>query len=266
MKGDDTVIAFEWLNGLSVSEINFTTTYTAKAESYPMTNNSRNHHGFIYTVKGTERYIFEDRTVVATPNSVLYLPKGSKYKITLEGEESVVIYVDFELYNSSLHAPFCIMFDEDKTVQSLFSDAEKYWSRKNFDWHACSKSIFYKICSHIIRKSESYMSSEGYSKIADSVNYLHRHYTENDFKVEKLYEIAKISSRYYEKLFYRKFSKTPKEYIVDLKIECAKELLLQEKSLIKDVALKLGYNDIYHFGKIFKKKTGYTPSQFRQMP
>jgi AraC-like DNA-binding protein len=108
------------------------------------------------------------------------------------------------------------------------------------------------------------MNSGGYSKISESVNYLHAHYTENDFRVEKLYEIAKISSRYYEKLFFQKFGETPKEYILKLKIESPKELLLSEKTLIKDIALKLGYSDIYHFVKIFKKKTGYTPGQYRK--
>ena len=116
----------------------------------------------------------------------------------------------------------------------------------------------------MIRKGESYMNSDGYAKISESVKYLHSHCMENDFRVDKLYEIAKISSRYYEKLFYQKFGETPKEYILKLKIESAKELLLSEKTLIKDIALKLGYSDIYHFGKIFKKKTGYSPSQYRK--
>ena len=263
-KGDDNVTTLEWLNGLAVFEINFITTYRAGAESYPMHNSSRGHHGFIYTVKGAESYTFSDRALTAVPNSIIYLPKGSKYKITLDGEESVVIYIDFELYSEVPESPFSIKFEDDKTISLLFSDAEKTWNKKSFDCTASVKSIFYKICSHMIRKGESYMTSEGYSKISESVKYLHTHCMENDFRVEKLYEIAKISSRYYEKLFYRKFGVTPKEYILKLKMESAKELLLSEKTLIKDIALKLGYSDIYHFGKIFKKKTGYSPSQYRK--
>ena len=66
----------EWLSGLLVSEINFVTTYKAGIDSYPMTNASRNHHAFIYTVKGTETYRFADGTVTAVPNSIIYLPKN----------------------------------------------------------------------------------------------------------------------------------------------------------------------------------------------
>ena len=56
---------------------------------------------------------------------------------------------------------------------------------------------------------------------------------------------------------------TPKEYVISLKMEQAKELLMSEKLLIRDIALMLGYSDIYHFGKIFTKKTGFTPSEYR---
>jgi len=115
----------KWLDSLSVLEINFITTYIAKSEIYPITNKCRNHHGFIYTVKGSEKYSFEDNSIVAVPNSILYLPKGSKYKVTLEGEESVVIYVDFEMQETAPRAPFCIKFEDDKSVMPLFTEAEK---------------------------------------------------------------------------------------------------------------------------------------------
>ena len=254
----------KWLDSLSVLEINFITTYIAKSEIYPITNKHRNHHGFIYTVKGSETYSFEDNSIVAVPNSVLYLPKGSKYKVTLEGEESVVIYVDFEMQEFSPRAPFCIKFEDDKSIMPLFIEAEKECNEKSSDCQSACKSLFYKICSRMIQKSEVYMDSRAYSKILESLNYLHSHYMENSFRISTLYRIANVSSRYYEKLFFQKFGVTPKEYILKLKMEYAKELLLSEKIPINDIALKLGYSDIYHFGKIFKKKTGYTPSQYRK--
>ena len=255
----------ERINMLSIQEISLITTCIFHSENYPISNKCRKHHGFIYTIKGTETYIFEDKSVVAIPNSIVYLPKGAKYDIILEGNESIVIYIDFELHQPESQTPFCIKFEDDMTVKALFADAEKCWINKKSDYPSLSKSFFYKICSRIIKKSESYINSNGYTKIADSVNYLQTHYTESDFRIEKLYKIAKVSSRYYEKLFYQKFGETPKEYVLKLKIESAKELLLFEKSSIKDVASQLGYSDIYHFGKLFKAKTGYTPGQYRKL-
>lgn len=233
----------EWLNGVCVSDVCFVDTYIAKAKIYPIHNRNRSHHGFIYTVTGEETYNLGDRCFAAPPNSILYLPKGSKYEVTLEGEVSVVIHMEFEICGDPGHAPFLIKFDEDKTVMPLFSDAEKCYNKNRVDRSADLKSLFYKIASRMVRKSDGYMSNDGYFKISESVAYLHSHYLENDFRIKRLYEISGISSRYYERLFLKKFGETPKEYLLKLKMEFAKELLLFEKSSISEIAMQLGYND-----------------------
>ena len=252
-----------WLNELCISEITFVNAHTAPAKVYPMRNKGRRHHGFIYTIKGPETYTFDDREIVSSPDSVLYITKNAQYSMQLEGDESIVIFIDFELANASPHPPFLVKFSETDTIKTLFADAEKAWNRKNAGSPSACKSLFFKICESLIKKKESYLCSEGYAKIAESVTYLHAHYLEPDFRIMKLAELSKISAKYYEKLFYQRFGVSPKEYVLSLKIERAKELLLSEKNLVKDVAFQLGYSDIYHFGKIFKARTGYTPREYR---
>ncbi len=253
-----------WLNGLCVSEINFVNAHTAPAKVYPMRNKGRRHHGFIYTIKGPETYTFDDVEIVSAPDSVLYIPKDAQYNMKLEGDESNVIFIDFELACDAPHPPFLVKFSETDTIKNLFSDAEKAWTRKTAGSPAACKALFFKICESLIKKKESYLCSDGYAKIAESITYLHAHYLDPDFRIMKLSEIAKISAKYYEKLFSQRFGISPKEYVLSLKTERAKELLLNEKNLVKDVAFQLGYSDIYHFGKIFKARTGYTPSEYRK--
>jgi len=255
----------KWLNELCVCEINFVNMHNASKKAYPNRNRGRRHHGLIFTFENTEILTFDDREIKAIPNSVVYIPKGAQYSLELDGEYSLDIYIDFELAEGGgYHPPFRIRFDEGDSIKNYFQDAEKTWNKNSPNKQAALKSIFYKICAHIIKKSESYLNPDGYSKIAESINYLHKHYLENDFKVSSLSEMSGISSRYYERLFYRKFGQTPKEYVLFLKIERAKELLLDEKNLVKDVAAQLGYADIYHFGKIFKQKTGYAPTAYKK--
>lgn len=254
-----------WLNELCVSEITFVNAHTAPAKVYPMRNKGRRHHGFIYTIKGPETYTFDDIEIVSAPNSVLYIPKNAQYNMRLQGDESIVIFIDFELaQDNPPHQPFLVKFSESDTIKTLFADAEKAWNRKTAGSPSACKSLFFKICECIIKRKESYLCSEGYAKIADSVTYLHAHYLEPDFRIMKLSQLSKMSAKYYEKLFYQRSGVSPKDYVLTLKIERAKELLLNEKNLVKDVAFQLGYSDIYHFGKIFKTRTGYTPSDYRK--
>lgn len=256
----------DWLNNLCISEICLINLYDVEESAYPMKNLGRFHHGFLYTFEGAETYHFKDKSVTAFPDSVLYIPRGAEYKITLNGKRSLVMTIDFE-FTSTLHAePFAIKFEKNNTVKSYFSDIEKIWNKKRADSIPACKSIFYKIVCALIKQSNSYMASDKYSKISDAVNYLHANYLNNNFKIEELSEISGMSSRYFEKLFQQKFGVSPKEYVTHLRIERAKELLMSEKNLIGDVAQLLGYGDVYHFSKIFKQKTGQSPSEYRREP
>ena len=253
----------KFLNELSLTSVNFVHTYVAELKDYPMKNPSRRHHGFLYTVSGTETYYFKDCKIDAVPSSILYIPKNENYKITLSDKKSVVICIDFEIFNQPIR-PFRVILPEINSSHSTFSKMESKWTRKESDYIADCKSTFYKIVGILLKQvSQAYFPKSKYAIIAEAVEYLHLNYLKNDFRLTTLAEIAGISNRYFEKLFLELYKITPKEYIISLKIEQAKELLLSEKFLIKDIAFMLGYNDIYHFGKLFKEKTGYTPSEYK---
>ena len=123
---------------------------------------------------------------------------------------------------------------------------------------------FYRIVASLIRYENHYCNTETYSKIAVAVSHLHLHYLEPNFKIEHLSRIVKMSPRYFEMLFALQFKMTPKEYVIHLKLELAKELLKSDKSTVSNVAARLGFNDVYHFSRSFKGKTGLTPTQYKQ--
>ncbi|MBQ3124346.1 MAG: helix-turn-helix transcriptional regulator [Clostridia bacterium] len=254
----------EWLDNLLVSEINLVNLYDMGADSYPMRNRGRYHHGFLYTFGGEETYHFKNKSITAVPDSIIYIPRGYEYGITLNGKRSLVMTIDFEFDSDFQTEPFIVKFEKNNTVRSLFTDIEKTWNRKKAGTNSACKSVFYKIVYSIIKQKNLYMTSDKYSKISEAVNFLPTNYLDSDFRIEYLSEISGISSRYFEKLFQQKFGTTPKEYVTNMRIERAKELLMSEKNLVGDIALSLGYNSVYHFGKIFKLKTGQTPSEYRR--
>ena len=73
-----------------------------------------------------------------------------------------------------------------------------------------------------------------------------------------------VSPRYFKTLFGQQFGMSPKEYVISLRIKSSKELLMNEKNQVQDVAFMVGYSDVYHFSKLFKKKTGYTPTEYKR--
>ena len=166
----------EWLSDLCITEISFVKTYIAESKSYPMKNTGRNHHGFLYTISGTETYNFHDKKLRGEVNSVIYIPKGEKYTIDFSRDKSVVIAIDFETAETNNTRPFSINMNRNIDVKSIFAEVEKNWIRKKPYYSAVCKSDFYKITSMLIKQELYYSNSKNYNKISQAVDYLHKNY------------------------------------------------------------------------------------------
>jgi len=72
-----------------------------------------------------------------------------------------------------------------------------------------------------------------------------------------------LSPSYFSRLFKQVVGVGYNEYLTELRIKKAKQLLLQNVS-VADIARIVGFSDARYFGIIFHKKTGYTPSEYRR--
>lgn len=69
---------------------------------------------------------------------------------------------------------------------------------------------------------------------------------------------------HYRKLFRRIAGVSPKEWLLNTRIDRAADLLHETTMTIAEIADQLGYEDVYHFSRQFKLKTGVSPSRFRR--
>jgi YesN/AraC family two-component response regulator len=74
-----------------------------------------------------------------------------------------------------------------------------------------------------------------------------------------------LSPNYLSDLLSKETGRSAKEHINDFLIEKAKNLLVSSTDSISGIAYSLGFNYPHYFGRIFKKKTGNTPQEYRQM-
>jgi len=73
-----------------------------------------------------------------------------------------------------------------------------------------------------------------------------------------------INSSYLSTVFKQKTKITVKDYIIMVKMERAKKLILDGDLKSYEIAGRLGYRDFEYFGKLFKKNTGLSPTEYRQ--
>lgn len=83
--------------------------------------------------------------------------------------------------------------------------------------------------------------------------------------IEYLAGECHLSANYLSDLLRKETGRSAKEHINDFLIEKGKHLLLSSTDSISGIAYSLGFNYPHYFGRIFKKKTGKTPQEYRQM-
>lgn len=76
--------------------------------------------------------------------------------------------------------------------------------------------------------------------------------------------VAGMSSSYFIREFKAYTGKTPYSFFIDLKVEKAKELLLNKNMSITEAAQACGFSSPGHFSTVFKQKIGTTPSEYKK--
>ena len=72
-----------------------------------------------------------------------------------------------------------------------------------------------------------------------------------------------LSSNYFGDMFKKETGKSPQEYIQEKVIELAKERISGKADTVSQIAYSLGFQYPQHFCRLFKKRVGYTPSEYR---
>ncbi|MTI47134.1 response regulator [Sporosalibacterium faouarense] len=99
--------------------------------------------------------------------------------------------------------------------------------------------------------------------IIEAIEFIKENYNKN----VSLRDVAKnlnMSYHYFSKFFKESIGKNFVDYVTDIRMSKAKELLENEDYSIKAISFDIGYNDPNYFSKIFKKYFGMSPTEFRQ--
>ena len=94
--------------------------------------------------------------------------------------------------------------------------------------------------------------------------YIAENYTK-DVTLEKIANEVNISTSYLSHLLHSGLGTTFTEYISKLRVDKAKDLLVNTELSIADIAEKVGIPDANYFARIFKKYVGISPNRFRSM-
>ncbi len=98
--------------------------------------------------------------------------------------------------------------------------------------------------------------------IANLIEFIHKNYAQNITDLE-LADQAHISRHHLIRQFKKTVGTTPYDYLMDVRISNAKKLLVETELSIQRISAICGFSTSSHFAEIFRKKAGFSPSEFR---
>lgn len=117
-------------------------------------------------------------------------------------------------------------------------------------------------CSHPQSLEASQFASRDKKVIVQSlIDYMSSYYME-DISLDNISKNMYLSPVYISKIFKEETGTSPINYLIQIRLEKAKQILENNRIPVNQVAKAVGYEDAYYFSKLFKKYYGVSPSAY----
>ena len=148
--------------------------------------------------------------------------------------------------------------DSKKDIGSLYNMIQKCDNVKELN------DLLEEIAISVASKVNSFNNKSIKLILRKAIDYLKEHYNEQ----VTLNEVARniyVSTYYISRMFKKELGKNFVDYLNEIRIEKAKELLKDVQYKAYEIAEMVGIPDAHYFSKLFKKYVGVTPTEYREM-
>ncbi len=222
------------------------------------------HHELIFRMFGEVKTAFDGMVLQHKPFTVQYLPKGQgrmEYTAkTVETGECIDIFFDTDIPLSE--TAFCMETAAPAETKHLFEKINQIWLKKDTEYYYEAMAVLYRILGALKRSESSLFENSHYLKIKPAVDLLGNIFCDSEIDYEAAAALCHMSYSYFRRLFTECMGVPPAKYVINKKIEYAKELLLSNHYTVSEISDLVGFGDIYYFSHAFKKITGSAPSQY----
>lgn len=104
---------------------------------------------------------------------------------------------------------------------------------------------------------------EIFKRISTAKDWMEANFQDNA-TLENIAAIASMNSQHFLRMFKQVYSITPHQYLIDLKLKKARQLLEDNNMTISDICQSIGFESAFSFSVLFKKRFGMPPSHFRK--
>lgn len=220
-----------------------------------------------YVCDGTMKVQTKGQTYTANAGEVVLLDCHVPHRYYCPDHMEFIWFHFFgnssEAYTTYLTSRNSIVFSGESVqrMRPAFSSIMRQAGSAFVNEHLLSREIGNLLCSLATSlKSASLLTSP----ITPALTYVARHFSEQ-ITLDDMADQCMISRPHLIRCFHRELNCTPHDYLLDYRLRESKQMLSSSSSSIEEIAEQCGFNSVSHFSRAFRKRTGMTPSDFRNM-
>lgn len=226
-------------------------------------NRNINNASLYYIADGSLQFDLHDESFTVNKSDVVFLKRSDKATISnITDNYSSLYYIAFN-YDEEF-TPELSSVIKESSYRPLFNDIlDSYRSGAPYSSLRVKyllEKLIYSLLIETLHSKKDYILT---SRINAAAEYININYYKN-ISIDKLCSITGYSPAHLRRLFSKTFGTSPQNYIIEKRIEAAKEMLLDvPEKTVDEIADLLGMGSSSYFCKLFKTKTGLSPLNYR---
>lgn len=253
---------------MTIDELNlivgdiFFVSYKETDEKWSVINRiNEQNYLIVYAMDGKSIYEIGGNQYNISKGDILFFDKGQAHSAYSNTEDPwKYITVAFKAKNLNLQDfPLITHVVDTNFYKRLFKNLNFEWTAKKNGYQMCCRAIVSELLCYLLRENEI-IHKKSFT-IETVRQYIAENYEKN-FNVEELSAMAGISTSHFHRMFKEHTGFSAIHYLNTIRINKAIELMQSGGyNSIAEIAYDVGFNDIYYFSRLFKKITGFPPSQ-----
>lgn len=229
----------------------------------------------IYCLRGKGWFIIDDRRMEVSANEFIIVP-ATKARMSYGADDTepwTIYWIHFsgqELqkfnkgFNLNLYDGAKQIHLNEKGIQlweSMYENLQLGYGKDNLSnvnlclYHFLATFLYPERHTSIKVQDERDMVKKTISYMQEGLS--------RKISLENLAELNQLSVSYFSNLFRKSTGMPPMDYFIHLKVRKACSLLYGTDTKIRDIAISLGYEDPFHFSRLFKKNMRVSPQRYR---
>ncbi|MBQ9168492.1 MAG: helix-turn-helix domain-containing protein [Oscillospiraceae bacterium] len=229
---------------------------------YSVTRDYLGYYSLFYVVSGKMKFIYEGKTYYVSENEAMLIDfrkphyyramtnRVDRWEIIFNGREADAFY---DLIVGKWGNTFKVHGRIKGILENLLNELD---GPLPDDLEV--SMLFHMLFTYVVKDRQMKLSEP----IRKALDYM-TEYATSSLRITEVADYVGLSRSYFSRLFTKETGQTPYEYLLELRINQAKQLLSLTDVQVSEVAEKCGFVNMSHFIRVFREKTGSTPSAFR---